>query len=132
MSNRWSGGAVLNVLRQVATANAVPLINGNQTFLQWTAPNDGKLHTVECFLQKVVTSNETGGQVDVTFTLGGSTVTSPGGPPLPASHVVGTVISSLSTGWSPISIDPSSTITIRQTTALTGGASAFYGSLFAL
>ena len=49
--------------REVATTgpNGFALQNGTPTILEWTAPNDGKLHVVLTALLVVVTNPETGG-----------------------------------------------------------------------
>lgn len=50
------------------------LINGTQNILTWTPPNDGNMHRFYVATSFLVTSNETGGLLQVTYTDPGGNV----------------------------------------------------------
>lgn len=97
------------------------LINGTSTILTWTAPNDGKNHLAEVFYQLSVTSAETGGAIQSSYTapdgnLGVSTALAGGSgtgrftPNGPQMFILG----------------PGQAININQSSALTAGAAVLW------
>jgi hypothetical protein len=105
------------------------LQNATPNILQWTAPNDGKLHWMIIATYIRVTSAETGGQVGLSWTD-------------PASQGVTTGLinggrsagaqGSDSSNWSVnIAIAPGTTVTLSQLTALTGGAATVWAEMWA-
>lgn len=60
---------LLALQQQAATANAgYTLINGTGTIISWTTPNDGNNHRFMVVGELVVTSNQTGGAILLSFT----------------------------------------------------------------
>lgn len=119
----WAAGLTL-----LATTGAAgyTLVNGTGNILTWTAPSDGALHRVLTFANKHVSSAETGGQVQITVTL-------PDGTPGTGQLFAG----SQGTGWQTASgvalwafIQAGSTVTIKQSTALTAGTSVLWAELW--
>jgi hypothetical protein len=119
-------GAAGTGLAQVAETPAAgtPLINGTQTLLSWTAPNDGQLHTVIVAGQINITGAETGGQITFNVT---------GAAPLTAvalqngGHAAGQAALTACA----FVVGPGATVNVNQNTALTAGAATFFGSLWA-
>lgn len=103
-------------------AAGTALINGTQTILSWTTPNDGNLHMFTYQMLLDVTSDETGGAIFLTFTTGGIAVNSAqslGGQPAGSSNI------QAASGQA----DPNTTVTIHQTGALTAGAAKVFATL---
>ena len=97
------------------------LANGTPNILTWTAPDDGQLHSVTAYAFIHVTSAETGGQVNLTWTTGGvaaGTTLDPGG------HAAGSY-----DGGKSFACDPGTVVSIDQATALTAGAAKVYAAL---
>ena len=92
----------------------VSLINGMQTMLSATVPSDNNHHAYAITGVVVVTTNETGGQVNLNYTCGG------------LSYALQQVAAGQVVGRYPFSTiiiaDPASTVSIFQYSALTGGA----------
>jgi hypothetical protein len=62
-------GATPALQLQAATPVAgTALVNGTPTIVSWTAPNDGRLHRFALFGGLSVSSTQTGGLVNLTFT----------------------------------------------------------------
>lgn len=105
-----------------ATANAgFALQNGTPTILTFTAPNDGQNHRYELYTEKHVTTAETGGAVQLSFTtpdaaLGVSTF-------FPGGQAAGVF---LPAGPQQILVGPGTTVTVSQSSALTVGASVLF------
>jgi hypothetical protein len=101
------------------------LQNGTGPILTWTAPNDGNLHAAQINLVLIVTSAETGGQVTISFTVGGqakaNTVAAAGGG-------IGVFPENPYT----FTCDPGTTVTLAQASALTAGAASIYAALLGL
>lgn len=105
------------------------LQNGTPTFLTWTAPADGQMHPVMLLSLLGVTSNETGGQVNVQYTdMAGSA----------QNYVL--YASGLTTGSQTannaevrerILLPSGGTVSIVQVAALTGGAATFWAQIWA-
>jgi hypothetical protein len=99
------------------------LQNGTPTILSWTAPNDGQMHRVLLLAGLNVTSDETGGQVKLTLTQpDGSTR----GPTIfSAAQSAGTQ-GVIQDGL----VKAGSTVTLAQSSALTGGAAVVFAELW--
>lgn len=109
------------VWAKVATTGpaGVALIDGTQTILSWTAPDDGQLHQFNVIGALEVTAAETGGTIITSYTQpDGATAT----PALfAAAQGVGT------TGNVNNRLIPGgTTISVQQSSALTAGASVLY------
>ena len=61
------------VLQATTGVAGFPLQNGYPDIASWTAPDDGIMHRVQIYALLIVTSTETGGQVEAFFTLPGGT-----------------------------------------------------------
>jgi hypothetical protein len=106
------------------------LVDGTPDIISWTPPDDGQLHIVTVAFQMDVTSDTTGGRIDALFTL------PDGGSPQ------GVVITNAQAGtgfnynnylaYFPMLIRAGSTFTIRQATALTGGAATLWAIILGL
>lgn len=105
--------------------NGFTLQNATPNIFQWTAPNDGQNHRFSLLGEKNVSSAETGGQINCSFTL-------PDGTPVTITALGGT----LGAGQAMVNyrqeiIAPGTTITLLQSTALTAGASVLWAELWA-
>lgn len=124
------GSPVVNPLALVATTETnyptgFALQNGTPTILSWTAPNDGQLHRFQIIPSADVTSTMTGGQVNATWTYPDGN--GDGGGLVSGGQVAG------NNGANFISriIAAGSTVTIKQTSALTGGAAKMWAEIWA-
>lgn len=112
--------------REVAStgADGVALQNGTPTFLSWTAPKDGKLHTAYVSGRVTVISAETGGNI---------AVQAPGFDQLLVSGSYATLGPEQSGNAyrAPIVLLPGETVAVVQSTALTAGEATFFGSIWA-
>jgi hypothetical protein len=104
-------------------ASGTALVNGTPTILTWTPPNDGALHRVVAAGGLVVTSTETGGQINLNFTD-------------PAGNVRAKTLVAAAQGagyqsfaFAFVTVEANTTVTITQT-ALTGGAAVLYAELW--
>lgn len=106
------------LLSKVAESKAQALINGTQTFLTYTTPNDGQSHLVIVSMLLNVTSAETGGAITVTMSNAAFQAN------VTASQSAGGVAAS--TGGNAISqvVPGNTTVTLAQTSALTAGAAS--------
>jgi hypothetical protein len=105
--------------------NGFTLQNATPTILSWTAPNDGQAHTVIITSDLHVTTLEVGGQItfSVTFPDGSANAgvqVFAGGQ---AVGVQGTIQGRL--------VQPGSTVTVQQASALTGGAAVSWHQILA-
>lgn len=102
------------------------LQDATPAILTWTTPNDGNLHSVVLTLSLIVSSAQTGGVVQVHFTIGGQSASLQlynGG--------LGTGYHAPSLNYMPFTADPNTTVTLEQTTAQTAGAAALYAQIWA-
>jgi hypothetical protein len=105
------------------------LENATPTILSWTAPDDGKLHRVLLVATQDVTQAMTGGLIRARFSM-------PNGN---SNDTVQVSDGQDSTGYNynlylatfPMIIEPGSTFTLGQESALTAGASTFWAELWA-
>jgi hypothetical protein len=118
--------AVAATLSQVATTGAAgtALVNGTPTILSWTAPNDGSLHVVSVFSVIKVTTLEVGGLVQLLATTGGTAGTY---TLMAAALGVGVTLGLATTAV----VDPGTTVSIVQGSALTVGAATLFATMVA-
>lgn len=105
------------------SATGVALINGTQTILTATVPNDGKVHSAMGGLTKDVTTALTGGSVTATWTMAtgtAKTVTLGG-------TTVG--ITGFTFAARACTLKPGTTFTVKQTTAMTAGAAKVFAKI---
>jgi hypothetical protein len=111
----------------LATTGTTPytLVNGTGNIITWTAPNDGALHRVLLIATLYVSSAETGGSINMAFTLPNGT--SAGAPQVMAGgQSGGTKFPSAST----FLVEANTTITLEQASALSGGAAVLWAELW--
>lgn len=114
-----------NLQLQKATPVAgVALINGTQTIVSWTAPNDGQLHRVVLFTTRDVTSGETGGAETVSLVAPDGTV---GGYTLSGGNAPTGVTSGTTQSWI---IKAGTAFTLTQSSALTAGAAIRWAEIW--
>lgn len=113
-------------------AAGTALINGTQTILSWTAPNDGQKHFASVTFASIVTSAMTGGACQLNWTFNGENF----------NLVIGS--SGLGVGnyyWNvtadvnallPLFVDAGSTVTVTQTSALTAGACHLFAGIWGM
>lgn len=115
-----------SLAKQAATAvTGYALANVTGTIISWTAPNDGNLHRFMIFCAQSVMSAETGGTVLVMCTNPDGTAAShqlyPGGS--------GTGDIQQSNPFTRM-VKAGTTVSITQTTALTGGAATMWAEIW--
>lgn len=124
VSIQTTAGLTTNEVAIQATTGTAGYVqtNGTGTVVSYTAPSDGKLHTVNLFGSVIITSTQTGGIISMTWTLGGNSHTTQidGG-----AHSAGTVPIATATAL----IDPGTTVSVTQSSALTVGAATVYATL---
>jgi hypothetical protein len=104
----------------------VALINAQQPFITWTAPNDGAEHRVLVFLTIDVTVTEVGGQIDVTYTAPDGTVFL--GQLLAGALAAGVHVLQVGSAYV---VKAGTAFTVQQQTALTGGAAVVWVEIWA-
>lgn len=102
----------------------VALVNGTPNITSWTVPNDGNIHRVMLVVGLAVSVLEVGGQVSVTFT-----------DPAGTARTKTVFAAALGTGYQtaslgPFQVGPNETVTIAQSTALTGGAAVLWAEIW--
>lgn len=119
---------VPSIVTAETSATGVALINGTQTILTVTVPNDGKVHAIlSVALVKDVTAVLTGGTVSITWTTAAGTaqtITCPTGTASVGVDVRSAIHTSLH-----VSLKPGTTVTVTQTTAMTAGAAVVYAKI---
>jgi len=102
------------------------LVNGTGNIASYTTPNDGNPHQIQVVCMKVISSGETGGQIQVAFT-------DPGGTPRNATifNGGGSAGFQVTTNASNCLLfaEANTTVTLKQSSALSGGASTLYCNL---
>jgi hypothetical protein len=99
------------------------LVNGTGNIFSWTAPNDGNLHMVFLTTAQHVSSAETGGAI--TFET-----TDPSGTAVnPTAYAGGSGAGSTGFATQRL-VQPGSTVTLAQTSALTVGAATLWATLW--
>jgi hypothetical protein len=117
---------VTQLFLQAATPLAgFPLQNATPTILSWTAPNDGQLHYATFIGSLSVTTLEVGGAVNFQWTSGGQV----GSHPIwAAAQATGAVLQPANCYT--VAIDPGTTVSVLQSSALTSGQAAVLGAIF--
>ena len=114
--------------RQAVTpATGFALQNATPIILTWTAPNDGQVHSVVLCVSLAVAVTEVGGALQYTATAGGqvSTRTVNGGGVAGPGGFAGLAANSA------LVIDPGTTITFSQSSALTSGTATVFAEILA-
>lgn len=106
--------AIPGLERVVAIAVAFAKTGGTPNIFTWTAPSDGNPHQVVLTASNNCTSAETGGQVQLSYTINGTVKT-----PAVFAGGAGVGVTVFTTA---ITVDPGTTVTLSQSTALTAGA----------
>lgn len=134
VANGGTGAATLNaagiMTLQATTGNTgYTLVNSTGTVITYTTPNDGNVHRVILYALIHVSSNETGGQITITYTgpQAGATVHT--------TTVFAAALSSDTAGQpaaSPIQVivGPNTAVSVLQATALSGGAAVAWCELW--
>ena len=107
----------------VKASAGMALTNGLPTIASWTAPNDGQLHPFVICATLIVSSLETGGAVGFTAGAAASAQLFAGG------KAAGTYQGPDAAGATSLSqgvLGPGQTVTVKQTSALTGGAASVF------
>lgn len=108
-----------------ATAvGGVALINGTQTIISWTAPNDGALHRVFVIFDANITVATTGGATQYTYT-------NPGGVSQSPSLVAGTQTTGAKHAFDAAIVEANTTVTVSQTSAMTAGTETVWAEIWA-
>ena len=116
----------LGLLLQAATPVAgVALVNGTPTILTWSVPNDGQDHRFAHFGSASISSASTGGQVVCSYTAPDSANTTHTVFPATQAQSVVTVQNNFS-----VVVKAGSTVTVAQSTALTGGAETVWAEIW--
>lgn len=117
-----AGGGGMGLLATTGTAGYTLLSSGSvpATILTWTTPNDGLMHRVLVYAMQHISSSETLGAIDVSFTAPDGT-----------SDTTFLIQTGLSSGYknalSPFFVDGNGgTITVIQQSLLTGGAGVLW------
>lgn len=113
--------------KAATTTSGYVLVNSTGNVISWTTPNDSAQHAALVFAQKIVTSNETGGAIQIQYTDPGGNSRAfnlfPGGQTngdqQPGSPAVLFVLAA-----------PNTAVTIAQTSALSVGASTLWAALW--
>lgn len=108
------------------SATGVALIDGTQTILSVTVPNDGKVHTLLalCGLKNVTTAL-TGGVLAYHWTLtSGTLFTQP-----TTGVTVGVHSRNIVGSFTAVTLKPGTTVTVTQSTAMTAGAAKVYAKI---
>ena len=115
---------VPSIVTAETSATGVALINGTQTILTATVPNDGKVHLVYVGYLKTITTALTGGRITALWTT-------PNGATSTVSTTTTTVGGSYKSSSTQAAIvaKPGTTITVTQETAMTAGAAKVYAKI---
>ena len=100
----------------ITIATGFALANGTSTIVSYNVPAGGALHNFYIGAGLNVTSNETGGQLTITTTIGGQAYTI-------TLFAAGLAAALYSAGFI-VSCDASAQIAVKQATALTVGAAS--------
>lgn len=115
--------------KQAATSlSGYTLVNGTGNIITWTAPSDGAMHRFILVGLLRVTGTETGGAISVSFTAPDGTAS---GPQQVSAAGQAAGLHNFSTIFNTV-VQPGSTVTVSQTSALTAGAAVWWGEIWAL
>lgn len=98
------------------------LEDATPTILTWTAPNDGNQHHVYVDTNLDVTSAETGGIVQIQFTL-------PNGTSAQAQQHAGGLAAGFAHALIGYLVEPGTTVSLVQGSALTAGAATLWAEM---
>jgi hypothetical protein len=113
--------------RQAATpAAGYTLVNGTGAVITWTAPSDGQNHRVQIFASLSVTSSETGGAIQCSYTAPDGTST---GHTVYGAGQTGPDVIVQGAPFSVV-IKAGTAFTISQTSALTAGAAVLFAEIW--
>ena len=123
------GSGSLTLALQASTGDSgTALVNGTPTILSWTTPNDGHMHRAMVFGALAVTVTETGGLINLTYMLQGSSAlhTSALVAANQAATTAGVVLNTVGL----LLLAPNTTISVVQGSALTAGAATLYAEIW--
>ena len=115
---------VPSVITAETSATGEALINGTQSILTVTVPNDGKVHTLLYWMARDVTVAVTGGAVQVKWTAPTRTVTTTSTQTAVGVYYVPGSLTGLE-----MALKPGTAVTLTQTTAMTAGAAKVYAKI---
>ena len=116
---------------QAQTAEAgFALQNATPNIITWAVPNDGNLHFAELFAILHVTSGETGGQLVISVVIPDGTTYSKSAFGANQSAAVYTPFDFSCPQL--FTVEPGSTVTFKQNSALTGGAALVWAGIWGL
>ena len=124
-----SGAGAAMTLVATTGAAGVGLINGTQTILTWTAPNDGNLHYAQFCATMVVSVNQTGGACQVNGQAPTGAVSA--NPIFAGSLGAGVYLGNNNDAIATFAVGPGKTASLTQQTAQTLGTAVIYAALFA-
>lgn len=114
-------------LQATTGVNGFALVNSSPDFLTWNVPADSQLHRVAVYASQLVTVSETGGTVQVQFTVPGAG----------ASHFTtifsgGSGASTTGLAGSPFTavVASGSIVTVSQTSPLSAGAAKVWAEIW--
>lgn len=108
--------AIPGLDRVVQVAAAFALTGGTPTIFTWTAPADGNPHQVSLSASNNCTVAETGGQVTLSYTINGAAKT--------PTVFAGGAATGVTVFNTIVTVDPGTTVTLAQATAVTVGAAS--------
>ena len=112
--------------KQAATPVAgFALVNATPTILSWSVPNDGQMHRFAVYGYIIVSSLETGGQINVNFTDMSGVVRARDA--MDANQAAGWLDLFFHGLWP---CQAGSTVTVTQQSALTGGAATLWAEIW--
>lgn len=122
-----AGLAALGGLGLLATTAEAgfALQDATPTILTWTAPSDGKLHRIICFLTGYVSAAETGGAITLDTVLPDGNAANP--QMMPGGAAAGPVAASALR-----MVGAGETVSLVQSSALTAGAATVWAELWGL
>jgi|SRR6516164_3568325 hypothetical protein len=107
----------------ITAVAGVAMINGTQTFLTWNVPNDGKVHFLFCVATQDITVAATGGAIQLSYTL-------PDGTVLNRAVIAGNQAVGANRVTTTDAVQPGTTVTLTQNTAMTAGAGVMWGVIY--
>jgi hypothetical protein len=113
-------------LQATTGATGYALVNGTGNVITWTPPNDGNLHRVLLLSGTRITSTETGGQVQLTYT-------DPSGGSVTLTIFTGGTSAGYAApnfGQSVAMVQAGTAVTLKQSSALTGGAAVMWAEIW--
>ena len=122
---KLTGAAVTGLpITAETSATGVALINGTQTLLTATVPNDGKVHQAYIMTLKTVTATITGGKLTLSWTWPTGLIS-----PYTTTNTAAAEYPKTSTALGGVLVKPGTTVTVKQTTAMTAGAAKVYAKI---